>query len=167
MFSPEPLIPEEDIPGLYDDDFRTASDRFLPQYEWEWLKAQCYQESLLDPLAQSRAGAMGLCQFMPRTWDEVSKALNLNASVFNPKANALAAGFYMGRLDGEWSIPRPPRERLKLAQASYNAGLGNILKAQKKCNNELFWKDIEPCLGYAETRIYVLKIGEYYTLLTK
>jgi membrane-bound lytic murein transglycosylase F len=104
---------------------------------------------------------------MPGTWSEVSQALNLNASPFNPKANALAASFYMGRLDSQWSSPRPRLERLKLSQASYNAGLGNILKAQKKCGGPLLWVEIEPCLGFAETRDYVILINKHYKTLTQ
>jgi len=73
----------------------------------------------------------------------------------------------MGRLDGQWHSPRPRLERLKLAQASYNAGLGNILKAQKKCNGALLWAEIEPCLGFSETRDYVILIDKHYKILTQ
>jgi len=103
---------------------------------------------------------------MPRTWDEVSSVLRLNASPFNPKANSLAAGYYMGRLDREWAVPRPATERLKLAQASYNAGLGSILRAQAACRNALLWEDIEPCLSYRETRDYVIYIKKHFDNIT-
>ena len=39
----------------------------------------------------------------------------------------------MGQMLASWSAPRPADDRLKLALASYNAGIGNLLKAQKKC----------------------------------
>jgi membrane-bound lytic murein transglycosylase F len=105
---------------------------------------------------------MGICQFMPRTWDEMSKRIGISASPYNAKANILVAAYYMGRLDGQWTEPRPELERLQLAQASYNAGLGNILAAQKKCNNARLWKDIHPCLGFQETINYVKRIWFYY-----
>lgn len=152
-------------PAEYDPYLRYSSERFLPQYEWRWLKAQCFQESLLNPRAVSSAGAMGLCQFMPGTWNEVSTRLNLNASVFNPKANSIAAGYYMGRLVRQWTVRRSDIERLKLGQASYNAGLGSILRAQKKCNNAVLWKDIFPCLGYQETKDYVRLIAKHYNTM--
>lgn len=148
--------------NAYDETFRVASGRFTPQHDWHWLKAQCYQESLLHPRAVSSAGAMGLCQFMPGTWSEVSERLRLRASPFNPRANATAAAYYMGRLERQWFVKRSLREKQKLAQASYNAGLGNILKAQRKCNDALLWNDIEPCLGYRETRDYVTRIERWY-----
>lgn len=159
--SSEPLI-EQTYPGSYDDSFRSATDRFIPQYEWRWLKAQCYQESLLNPRAVSNAGAMGLCQFMPRTWAEMSQRIGVNASVYNPKANATVAAYYMGRLDAEWTKPRPRLDRLKFAQASYNAGLGNVLKAQKACGNRNLWLQVEPCIPFEETKIYIKKIVFYY-----
>jgi membrane-bound lytic murein transglycosylase MltF len=86
--------------------------------------------------------------------------------VFNPKANAIAAAYYMGTLGRQWSSPRPDKERLRLAQASYNAGFRNILNAQEKCGGALFWKDIEPCLGFSETTKYVIKIEFYFNKLT-
>jgi membrane-bound lytic murein transglycosylase F len=103
---------------------------------------------------------------MPGTWSEMSKGLGITASVFNPKANSYVAAYYMGRLERQWTSERPLREKQKLAQASYNAGFGNILKAQKQCNGALFWRDIEPCLGYHETSVYVRKIEFYYIDMT-
>lgn len=103
---------------------------------------------------------------MPGTWREVSEALNLRASAFNPKANAIAAAYYMGRLAQEWHRERRSVERLRLAQASYNGGLGTILKAQKRCEDALLWKDIEPCVAAKETREYVWKVGKWYFALT-
>lgn len=150
----------------YDYAIHTSAERFLPAYDWRWLKAQCYQESLLDPRAVSIAGAMGLCQLMPSTWHAISEKLRLNASPINPKANALAAGYYMGRLIGQWHRDRANIEKLRLAQASYNAGLGSVLNAQKRCHDALLWRCIEPCLGYPETRNYVIKIERWYNQLT-
>jgi hypothetical protein len=146
----------------YDTSFMSSSARFLPQYDWLHLKSQCYQESRLDPRANSPVGASGLCQFMPGTWKEVSERLNLNTSPYNAKANILAAAYYMGTLDKQWSSPRPPLERLTLARASYNAGLGNLLKAQKSCNGALLWREIEGCLNYPETSTYIRRIDRYY-----
>jgi membrane-bound lytic murein transglycosylase F len=92
----------------------------------------------------------------------VSERLGISASVFNPKANATAAAYYMGRLERVWYRRRTLRERQKLAQASYNAGTGNILRAQEECNDALIWEEIEPCLGYEETRTYIIRIERWY-----
>jgi len=99
---------------------------------------------------------------MPRTWEQVSSQLRLNASAFNPKANAIAAAYYMGRLGAQWALPRPTLERLKLAQASYNAGLGTILKAQKACGDALLWEGMVQCVPARETREYVPRIKVHF-----
>jgi len=154
----------------YDVYFKVETVRYLPEKDWRWLKAQCYQESLLDPLAVSHVGAMGICQFMPYTWRDVRKRLGYNAraSPFNAAANIKAAAFYMRQLRRGWSSKRLEWHRHNLALASYNAGFGNILKAQKRCNGALEYPAIIKCLPDVtgdhsnETIQYVERIQRWY-----
>lgn len=154
----------------YDGSFKKWSKRFLPFLDWRWVKAQCYQESLLKVDAVSPVGAMGLCQFMPGTWDDVSDRLSFSqrASAFDPELSIQAATYYDGVLWGQWSSPRPDEDRLFLVFASYNAGLGNLLKAQKACGGPNLYKDIIHCLqditGHhsKETKTYVVRIQRWY-----
>lgn len=120
----------------------------MPGVDWRLLKAQCYQESLLDPLAQSHVGAQGLCQFMPGTWRDVSKRLDFpdGTSAFAPELSIEAAAFYMSSLRVQWFAPRPDADRHSLALASYNAGLGHLVHAQRKCAGEPLYADIIECL---------------------
>jgi len=154
----------------YDDEFQDAAELWLPGWDWVWLKAQCQQESLLKADAVSPAGAMGLCQFMPGTWREEMQRRGIgNASPFNPYLSIQAAGSYMARLCKSWKSERPENDRRRLAQASYNAGIGNILKAQKRCNNARHWPEISACLiqvtgprNSHETLTYVKRIEYWY-----
>jgi len=142
----------------------------MPGVDWRLLKAQCYQESLLDPLAVSHAGAVGLCQFMPGTWGDARRALGwfADASPYDPNLSITAAAWYMGRLRGIWTSKRPDEDRHKLALACYNAGCGHILKAQKICLRtgpaRLYDEIVPPCLPSvtgqhsAETLTYVYRI---------
>ncbi len=158
------------FPDRYDAEFRQHSGRYLPGQDWRLLKAQCYQESLLKPKAVSPVGAKGLCQFMPGTWRQVSRQINLppNASAFMPQLSIRAAAFYMASLRGQWSSPRPEWDRHSLALGSYNAGLGNLLKAQKVCGGPVLYRDIVSCLpdvtGHhsRETITYVDRIWRFY-----
>jgi len=71
---------------------------------------------------------------MPATWAEVSKAMGrglVDRRLAEPSIQAGA--FYMARLRRSWSAERPEDDRHQLALASYNAGLGNILRAQQRC----------------------------------
>ena len=110
------------FPDDYDREFKAQTELWLPGIDWRLLKAQCYQESRLDPYAVSPVGAQGLCQFMPGTAEEVSKQLGVTVSPFVPEWSIQAAAFYMQRLRRGWSSPRPEIDRHSLALASYNAG---------------------------------------------
>ena len=75
-------------------------------------------ESNFDPKAVSKAGAQGLMQLMPNT----AKALGVRDS-FNIQQNIFGGVQYLkgllNRFDGD----------LKLSLASYNAGVGRVLRA--------------------------------------
>lgn len=120
----------------------------MPGVDWYLLKAQCYQESRLNPAAVSPVGAQGICQFMPRTWSDVAIKLDLppGASAFAPQLAINAAAFYMSRIRAQWSAPRPEPDRHSLALASYNAGIGHILSAQALCGDPSSYSAIIVCL---------------------
>ena len=134
------------FPDAYDDEFKDAA-LFLPVgTDWRLLKAQCYQESRLNPLAESPVGAMGLCQFMPGTWRDAERSgLDVN-NAWNPEQSILAAAWYMGKMNKFWSAPRSQMDRWMLAMASYNAGAGHLAKAQRLCGGPNAYGDIIECL---------------------
>lgn len=140
----------------------------MPSVDWKILKAQCFQESLFDEDAISPVGAQGICQFMPGTWREQAQKLGVMASPFNAKINIQVAASYMGQLRAGWTAPRPEWDRHSLAMASYNAGFGNILKAQSACGNPNFYSLIIVCLPCItgqhseETMTYVQRIWNFY-----
>ena len=143
-------------------DFRLAAGRWMPEYDYLWLAAQCQQESSWNPLAVSHAGAKGICQFMPGTWTDAQLALGFVASPFSAKHNIRAAGWYMSRMLRTWSSrKRTSMEMLPLAQASYNCGTGCVLKAQRKANDARDFPEIAEYLP-AEAREYPWHIRRRY-----
>jgi len=152
------------FPNKYDKFFK-ASVIFLPLgTPWQLLKSQCWQESRLKPRAVSSAGAMGLCQFMPATWSDLKRnSLDLKTP-WNPESSIRACGVYMGKLYRGWPAKRSSRDRYKLALASYNAGLGNLVKAQELSGGKISYADIVEFLpkvtGFhsQETTTYVKNI---------
>lgn len=117
----------------FDGYFESASKRYL-QSDWRYLKAQSCQESKIRPSARSPVGAYGFMQFMPGTWRDMQKQLKVPPLLRASAKDQIDAGaFYMGQLTASWGAKRTAEDRLKLALASYNAGIGNLLKAQKKC----------------------------------
>ena len=109
-------------------------DDFLKQYApgigWDWrlLGSQMYQESRFEPNARSWAGAQGLLQIMPATAADLGLA-----DPFDPEDNIEAAVRYLKWLeDNYWEEKIPdPDERVKFILASYNAGAGHVMDAQR------------------------------------
>ena len=54
-------------------------------------------ESAGDVRAISRAGAMGLMQIMPATWDESARPLSARRDPYDPRDNILAGAAYLAR----------------------------------------------------------------------
>lgn len=155
---------------LYDNLFKEACAEYLPAVDWRLLKAQGIQESQLDPNAISPAGAEGLMQFMPQAWEKWSKKSGfINSQPQEPEAAIYTAALYMRWLLAEWSSPRPEMDRHCLALASYNAGIGNILKAQELSGGKLSYSGIIEELPKVtgeharETIWYSKKILKFYT----
>lgn len=148
----------------YDQLIRNGCREFLPEhYDWRILKAQLFQESRFQPDATSPAGAMGIAQIMPETWNDWALP-NFSQNPYDAEASIMVGARYMGYQYKQWMWPRPEIDRVCLAMAGYNAGLGNILKAQKLSGNKLHYKDIIKFLPdvtgshSAETIGYVKKI---------
>lgn len=102
--------------------------------DWRYSKAQAIVESALNPNAKSPAGALGLFQFMPDTWADMVRELGFPFDVepTAPGYASVAAAHYMQQMWDFWTNPkRQSIDRLRLAFASYNAGSGNLFRAQR------------------------------------
>lgn len=157
--------------GSFDAAMQSAAGRYWLDYpDWRMLKAQLWQESHFDVAAVSPVGARGIAQFMPATWREVTHALGRpGADVHDAEIAIDAAAYYMLKLRRAWKgRDRSPMARQDLALASYNAGMGSILKAQRRCGDALLWVHIAPCLPQVtgvrnahETTTYVSNIAKW------
>ena len=112
------------------------------------LKYLAVIESGLRPQVKSRAGALGLWQFMYRT----GKMYGLDENSYvdermDPELATDAACRYLKKLYGiynDWN----------LALAAYNAGPGNVNKAIRRSGNKLTYWEVRPFLP-RETQGYV------------
>ena len=153
--------------------FKTAWAKYMPGHDPSIFIAQCYQESRFNPYAISPVGAQGICQFMPGTWRDMQKQLGITSDAFHPGNNIRAAAYYNSKLFAFWYAKRPYQDHINLMLASFNAGAGNMLNAQKACANgpilpSRYQRIIEclPCItGHhaKETIDYVDKINRYRT----
>ncbi len=123
------------------------------------------RESLFDPMARSRVGALGLMQLMPATAKSVAKSLGLKklkrADILKIENNINLGTQYfrsvMNRFDNNVS----------LAAAAYNAGPLNVKKWLPRGKNILpadLWVETVP---FKETRNYVQAVLAYATVFDK
>lgn len=144
---------------------------------WKLWKAQLWQESRLDPDVCSAAGACGAAQFMVPTWRGILRELAVAGDPPRSDARlAIAAGaYYQAKLRRSWrAAGRSGLARNDLGAASYNAGLGSILKAQAACGDAGPWESIAPCLEQVtgernarETRDYVAHIHTWWRMMER
>ncbi len=125
--------------------FEEMLDKYNLPYELKYL---AIVESALNPNARSRAGAVGLWQFMYRT----GKMYGLQIDSYkdersDPYKSTDAACRYLKKLYemyGSWD----------LALAAYNSGPGNVNKAIRRAGGKKNFWEIRPYLP-RETRGYV------------
>jgi soluble lytic murein transglycosylase-like protein len=106
----------------WDPEIALASKRFsVPQL---WIRAVMRAESggrtMLGPNQPIRtsAGALGLMQIMPSTYDDMRKAYRLGPDPFDPHDNITAGTAYLHWLYGKYGYPE--------MFAAYNDGPGNL-----------------------------------------
>lgn len=156
----------------YDPLIQAAAAKHLPQWPWQYLRAQIAQESDFNPLAENQVShCKGLAQFEDETFAEVGATLKFppTASPFDPEYAIPAMAYYMGWLRGEWHAPqRSETDRWKLCLASYDAGLEHILDAQRLSGGLLgfgviisYLPAITGAANALETRTYVDRIAAY------
>lgn len=158
----------------YSDKYDLYFKKYTKRYfgigvDYRWFKSQSVAESALKPNAESWVGAKGLMQIMPNTFSEIQQQKPQYTDIYNPSMNIGAGIYYNHKLFNNWTAPRPFKDRMSFTFASYNAGLGNILKGQKVCNNYVekncnLWKNVKrnahkvDTWKYNETLHYVKKI---------
>lgn len=147
---------------------RFSLELFGPDFDWQWFKFQAIAESTLNPAAVSPAGAIGIMQLMPGTSAEMAKRLNIRNSPFEPEFSIRAGIAYDRRCYNIWK-QEEGIERIRFMLASYNAGPGHIIKAQRLATIKNKWTSVSAQLhkitGWddaPETINYVRRIEKMY-----
>ncbi len=113
-------------------------------------------ESSFDPEAKSRAGARGLMQLMPKTFEEMARRLGEEYKeelMFDAETSIRYGSYYLDYLYnifGDW----------RLVLAAYNGGMGNVRKWME--DSEYFdgVKIIKYPKGFGETEQYVQRVTD-------
>ncbi len=138
----------------FDEDFRQHAAR--SGYGWQLLAAMAWKETRFDSTVTSHKGAMGIMQFMPNTAERMG--LDSASSMGD---HIEAAARYISRLDTLWYRAVPDRkERLRFVLASYNAGPGHIIDAQRLA--EQLGLDPKRWEGHVERAVLLLAKPRYF-----
>jgi membrane-bound lytic murein transglycosylase F len=138
----------------WEEDLRGAAEKF--ELDWELLAAISYQESHWDPKATSHTGVRGLMMLTLAAASEVGVVDRVD-----PKQSIYGGAQYFKNLLGR--IPArvtDPNDRLYMALAAYNVGLGHLEDArvltQKHGDDPNKWSDVRKYLP-------LLSKQQYYT----
>ena len=116
-------LPRDRNISRYDHLIRKYAKRY--GFDYRLISAQIKHESQFDPHAVSPAGARGLMQIMPYT----ARSLGVE-DVHDPRANIAAGIRYLRKQYDIFKKEKGP-DRIWFALASYHAGFGRILDAQR------------------------------------
>ncbi|PKR81579.1 lytic transglycosylase F [Brumimicrobium salinarum] len=131
--------------------------RVSEKYAWDWrlISALIYQESQFRLNQQSWAGAYGLMQFMP------SVGPTFGVYPDSPPSVQIDGGIRkITKNYKEWESIPDSTQRVKFAFATYNAGIGHVLDAQRLTKK--YGKD--PLVWDDNVELFIQKLSEpkYY-----
>ena len=136
------------------------------------VKRMLFKESKGKRDAESPAGAKGLMQLMPKTFEEVKKELKLpkDADIYDEETNIKAGCYYFAKMMRQF------KQDVNKALAAYNWGPGNVSEAVREYGDDWFEgaRDLgitvrDPKTGKKvkrylpkETQDYVSDLGQSY-----
>ncbi|MDR0422189.1 MAG: transglycosylase SLT domain-containing protein [Proteiniphilum sp.] len=126
--------------------------------DWRLLASMAYQESSFNTEGQSWTGATGLMGLMPAT----AASLGVDErELLDPEKNIHAGTEYLKKLLHIFRSVSDPDERIKMALAAYNGGIGHISDAlaltRKYGGNDKRWD------GNVERYLQLKRLEQYYT----
>jgi soluble lytic murein transglycosylase-like protein len=110
-----------------------------------------HQESTYNPLARSPVGATGLMQLMPATAKELARRSHSSANTEDPEVNIRLGTVYFRKLVNTFGGV------VQLAVASYNAGMGNVMRWRRGAPHKPLDEFLES-MPFPETRNYVKRV---------
>jgi membrane-bound lytic murein transglycosylase F len=147
----------------YDEIIRREAEKI--GWDWRLIASLIYQESRFQSEVESWQGTYGLMQFTPETGARFGVYPDSP-----PEAQIIGGIKYIKRLFNFWKEIPDSTQRMKFTLASYNAGHGHILDAQRIAKHEqadhLTWDNSveEYLLKLAEPKyhkLHLVKAGPY------
>ncbi len=146
-------------PGVispFDSYFRREGKRL--GFDWRLLAAIAYQESTFRTEESSWAGAVGLMGLMPATAASLGVTVD---QLYDPEHNIRAGAQYLQLLISLFASVEDSGEKIKLALAAYNGGIGHISDARALA--EKYDADKNVWEGNVERFVQLKRLEQYYT----
>ena len=176
-YSPKTLLknPADHAYGEKLKTYEAVIKKYAKMYDFDWLLilAMAFQESGLDNAKESHAGAVGLMQVRPATAGDANIGIkNVRKLQNNVHAGVKYLHFLRDQYFSDPSIR--PRDQIRFALASYNAGPANIRRARQATKKmgldpNRWFRNVELAVLKSigrETVRYVSNINKYYILYT-
>ncbi|WP_444921518.1 transporter substrate-binding domain-containing protein [Microbulbifer sp. CnH-101-G] len=143
------VIPGENL-SPYDNLVKESAFKY--DFDWRMIVAQMWQESNFNPKAVSPVGAQGLMQVMPATAEE----MGFPPPLFEPERGIKAGVKYMDWVRDRFNPSLPTVNRLWFTLASYNAGYGHLLDAQRLAKQ----LGLDPNVWFDNVEVAMLKLAQ-------
>ncbi|WP_299584478.1 transporter substrate-binding domain-containing protein [uncultured Microbulbifer sp.] len=143
------VIPGENL-SPYDDLVKESAFKY--DFDWRMIVAQMWQESNFNPKAVSPVGAQGLMQVMPATAEE----MGFPPPLFEPERGIKAGVKYMDWVRDRFNPSLPTVNKLWFTLASYNAGYGHLLDAQRLAKQ----LGLDPNIWFDNVEVAMLKLAQ-------
>lgn len=130
-------------------DFNSLLQKYAAEsaLDWKLIYYQCKQESNGDPDSVSPTGAVGLMQLEPYSFPLLTQA-----QLRDPETNIKTGVRFLADMIGTFEREQEP-EKTKFGLAAYNAGVGNVVRAQEAAHDAGYPSDIWVPVGAALAQI--------------
>ena len=158
--------PDKDVVKVEDIEYYELAKKYAEEYriDIELVLATIDVESSFRKDVVSKAGAIGLMQIMPDTFNDLIERTGENYTtddLYDPEVNIKYGCYYLRYLIDYFND-------VNLSVAAYNAGIGNVNKWIK--NSDYYDGESLIVIPFKETQNYCKKISEkinYYSLIIK
>ncbi|WP_073271796.1 MltF family protein [Microbulbifer donghaiensis] len=143
------IIPGQDL-SPFDNLVKASALDY--DFDWRLVTAQMWQESNFNPKAVSPVGAQGLMQVMPAT----AREMGFPPPLFDPERGIKAGVKYLNWVRNRFDPTLPVANKLWFILASYNAGYGHLLDAQRLAEQ----LGLDPNVWFDNVEVAMLKLAE-------
>lgn len=171
-FNDAVLLATKQNPGGALSPYDDLLKKYAQKYDWDWrlLAALCFQESRFNQNIVNRWGAIGLFQVKQSTANEPYVGIKKIRGPKRAENNIHAGVKYLSWIRDNHFPDLPPRRRIRMSLAAYNAGPTTVIRARKRAKKlgldpDIWFRNVELAMTdmrKSEPVNYVSEINKRY-----